>query len=146
VSWRPETRTAVLVIGAFFLYFAVTSVRGVPNLLSELATGCAGGGAGSDCAGQVPPWFRSLAGVDLVYPLAQVLVVVGAALALAGRRMGRTLIVVALLFIAAAEVTGVSILSASDQLGLDVATAWPAFVTALGALLLAVFVVAVLRD
>lgn len=144
LAWRPQTRTAALLIGGFFLYFVVVSLRSVPDLVTEAAGNCIGPAGFSGYLCQEPSWARGLATVDLATTIADLAVVAGAAMAFAGHRPGRNVMLGALVGVAAAQIAAIAVTASALQ-GVGYATTWQAAVSAVAALVLCI-VVATMRD
>ena len=143
LGWRPDGRTGAALIGAYALYSAILSTRNIGNLLTEVGGQCAPteGFSGYGCA--LPDYVRSIAAVDLVYPLVDLAIICGAVAFLAGRGTGRALMVGSLLVAALANVAGAWIqLSAHAPFNGGIGFVWPAFVSAAAMILLAGFVLA----
>lgn len=144
LTWRPQTRTASLLIGGFFLYFVLVALRSVPDLVTEVLGKCLGPADFSGYACQEPSWARGLAAVDLVMIAAELAVVAGAALAFLGRSAGRSLLLGALAVFAAAEIVVIAVIP-SPLPGDGLATTWQPGISVVASLILC-GVVASLRD
>jgi hypothetical protein len=144
LGWQPDLRTAAVLIGSFFLYQTILSLRGLPTLVDELQGNCGSLGAGVACS--VPGWVFNAAVIGLVAVVANLLVVGGAATLLFGDVVrGRLVTVGALVVVAGLQVAAAVNLLASGNAGVNLTAVWTELVTAVAALLLAAFVT-LLRD
>jgi hypothetical protein len=139
LGWRPDLRTAAVLIGAFFLYQTTLSLRGIPALVDELEGNCGSLGAGFNCS--EPPWVFIAAVIGVAAVVADLLVVAGAAMLLFGDvARGRLVTVAGLVVIAGLQVAGAVNLLASGNAGVNLTAVWTELLTAVAALLLAAFV------
>jgi hypothetical protein len=139
VSWRPDRRTAAVLVGALYAYYAVQSIRTIPTLLSELTGSCGGSGfSGYRCT--VPDYVRNEAGVYLALPLAYLAVVTGAVTLMRHHGFGKVVMIAAIAVAASADLVGMLITVSTSQIGAGLGSTWPELVTVVWTLLLAGFV------
>jgi hypothetical protein len=141
LTWRPDLVTGAVLIGGFFIYLTIVSLRTVPGLIGELGGVCGGPiptVGGFSC--HAPDWVFKLAVLGLISPVASLLVVVGSAILILGRPGGRLLMQAGLVGLAAVVLGSAFTIITSQQPGLDAGYLWTEFATAFAVLLLAAFV------
>jgi hypothetical protein len=140
LTWRPDLVTGAVLIGGFFIYLTVVSLRTVPGLVNELSGGCGGPNISAGLSCHAPDWVFKLAVLGLISPVASLLVVVGSVILIVGRPGGRLLMQAGLVGLAAVVLGSAFTIITSQQPGLDPGYLWTEFATAFAVLLLAVFV------
>jgi hypothetical protein len=140
-GWRPDPRTAAVLLGAYGIYQFALSLQQVGNLITEASGTCANQEAsfsGYHCV--VPGYVRVAAITDLFLPVAFATLAAGAVLIFMRSTRGAPLAIGGLCLLAAAQVVVVMAsvnVTAPPQSPLRL---WPGLVSALAALLVAGFV------
>jgi hypothetical protein len=139
-TWRPDLKTGAVLIGGFFIYLTIVSLRTVPALVNEVSGSCGGPNISAGLSCHVPDWAFKLAVLALISPIASLLVVVGSVILILGSPGGRLLMQAGLVGLAAVVVGSAFTIITSQQPGLDPGYLWTEFATAFAVLLLAAFV------
>ena len=140
-GWRPDPRTAAVLIGTYGLYQFALSLQQVGNLINQASGSCMPQGAvfsGYQCV--VPGYVRVSAVSDLFLPVAFATLVVGAFLVFVRSRRGAPLAIGGLCVVAAAQIVEVM---ASVNITVPPQSPfrfWPGLVSAVAALLVAGFI------
>ena len=140
-GWRPDPRTAAVLIGGYGVYQFALSVPHIGDLITEASGTCAAIGpkfTGYACV--VPSYERVVAIADLFVPVAFLVMVAGAVLIFARSSRGGAVMIGGLVLFASIHIV-VVVASMNDTIPpQSLLSSWPGLVGALVALLAAGFV------